>query len=235
LVTADRARPAAYIRSAFADGADLARHHEAVAEGARQRGWPEPEVYAEDPGLAEGYGPALAWLEAAIEAGRHDGLLITDPGAVTGTATHLMRLLFRCTRHGVVVGFLLPPALDGSDVMDLRPAADPGSSAGHELPFPLRSEAWGVLARARIEALSELFPGWRIWLDQAGWHARRRDAMYLQVRRTGAPAFSVHADNPTDLAAQLCWQQAADRHAPDGCPVARPAGEHQASPRNSGW
>jgi hypothetical protein len=183
---------------------------------------------------ARRYGPALARLEAAIEAGRHDALLITDPGAVTGTATHLMRLLFRCTRLGVVVGFLLPPALDDSDVMDLRPVAEQGPSAGDELPFPLRREAWGVLARARIETLSELFPGWRIWLDQAGWHARRRDAIYLQVRQRGAPAFSVHADNPTDLAAQLCWQQAADRHAPDGCPVGRPAGDQQCSPRDSG-
>jgi hypothetical protein len=83
-------------------------------------------------------------------------------------------------------------------------------------------EVWGVLARARIEALSALFPAWRIWLDRAGWHARRRDAMYLQIRQEGAPAFSVHADSPTDLAAQLCWQQAADRHAPDGCSVNRP-------------
>src|SRR6266705_2962438 len=49
--------------------------------------------------------PALARLEGAIEAGRHDALLITDPGAVNGTATHLMGLLFRCTRNGVVVGF----------------------------------------------------------------------------------------------------------------------------------
>jgi hypothetical protein len=31
-----------------------------------------------------------------------------------------------------------------------------------------------VLARARIEALTELFPSWRIWLDEAGWHAGRR-------------------------------------------------------------
>jgi hypothetical protein len=60
-------------------------------------------VFAESPEVAEGYGPALGRLEAAIETGRHDALLITGPGAVTGTATHLMRLLFRWTRHGVVV------------------------------------------------------------------------------------------------------------------------------------
>ncbi len=36
-----RARPAAYIRGAC-DQADLDRQREAVAEGARQRGWPPP-------------------------------------------------------------------------------------------------------------------------------------------------------------------------------------------------
>jgi len=44
LVTADRVRPAAYIRSALGDGADLARHRAAIAEGARQRDWPQPTV-----------------------------------------------------------------------------------------------------------------------------------------------------------------------------------------------
>jgi hypothetical protein len=49
-----------------------------------------PQVYAEPPGLADGYGPALARLETAIEDGRHDALLITDPGAVTGTELAVM-------------------------------------------------------------------------------------------------------------------------------------------------
>jgi hypothetical protein len=74
-----------------------------------------------------------------------------------------------------------------------------------------------VLARARLEALSGLFPGWRIWLDQHGWHARRRQSPYLQVSNQGAPAYYVHGRTPTSLAAQLCWQQAADEHAPEGC------------------
>jgi hypothetical protein len=100
--------------------------------------------------------------------------------------------------------------------MTRRPAAE------HTAAFPLDRRAWSVLARARLEALSQLFPGWRIWLDQAGWHARRRDTAYLQIRLHGAPAFSVHAATPTDLAAQLCWQQAADRHAPGGCPGGQP-------------
>jgi hypothetical protein len=209
-VTTDRICPAAYIRVARGHDADLTRHQDAVAEGARQRGWPQPAVYTEDEtDLAAGQAPALASLEAAIEAGRHDALLITEPGAVYGTAPHLLRLLQRCTRHGVVVGFLLPSPRAGSAVMTARPAAE------YAAAFPLARKAWGVLARARIEALSQLFPGWRIWLDQYGWHARRRDSTYLQFRCDGAPAFSVHADSPTDLAAQLCWQQAADQHPGD--------------------
>ncbi len=70
---ADPRHPAAYIRAAPGSGGDaLARQHEAVAEAARQRGWPAPVVYAEgdDLGQAEGYGSALARLEAAIGAGR---------------------------------------------------------------------------------------------------------------------------------------------------------------------
>ena len=105
----DRGHPAAYIRTGHGD-ADLARQNKAVAEAARQRGWPLPTVYAEDQAdLDDGHAPALARLEAAIEVGRHDALLIADPGAVTATANHLMELLFRCTRNGVAVGFVLPP------------------------------------------------------------------------------------------------------------------------------
>ena len=215
---ADRARPAAYIRAISGDDVGLTSHRDAVDIGARQRGWPPPTVYTEDEtDLADGHAPALARLEAAIESGRHDALLITEPGAVYGTAPHLLRLLHRCTRHGVVVGFLLPPPPPGRG-----PAIPPRHRPDYAVPFPLARQAWGVLARARIEALSELFPGWRIGLDQHGWHARRRDTTYLQIRCDGAPAFSVHADTPTELAAQLCWQQAADHHTPDGCTTAQP-------------
>jgi hypothetical protein len=93
----------------------------------------------------------------------------------------------------------------------------PGPAPADVLPFPVRCEAWALLARTSVEALSKLFPGWRIWLDQHGWHGRRRDAVYLQVCRDGVPAFAVHADTAASLALQLCWQQAADCHAPDGC------------------
>ena len=210
---AERACPAAYIRGGQNGDAALARQRDAVAEGSRQRGWPPPVVYAEDDAdLADGRAPELARLAAAIEAGRHDALLITEPGAVFGTAGHLMGLLARCTRNGVTVGFLLPAAPAGSPVM--QPAAPEAPARPAVLDA---REDWAVLARARAEALSGLFPAWRIWLDQAGWHARRRQANYLQVRRKGAPAYSVHADSPTALAAQLCWQQAADEHAPNGC------------------
>ena len=207
----DRSRPAAYIRAGRGD-ADLARHREAVAEGARQRGWPRPTLYIEKPAdVDRGRGPALARLVSAIEVGRHDALLITDPGAAAGQAPHLMELLYRCTRNGVSVGFLLPAAPQ-SDVMSLRPSAKPEVPSA--LPFPVRRhEAWGALTRARIGALSELFPDWRIWLDQRGWHARRREAVYLQGLEPGVPAFSVHAENSTELAKQLCGQQAADRNA----------------------
>ena len=74
-----------------------------------------------------------------------------------------------------------------------------------------------VLTSAQVEALSDLFPDWRIWVDDNGWHARRRTGMYLQSYSRGAPTFSVHADTAVGLAAQLRWQQAADIHAPAGC------------------
>jgi hypothetical protein len=73
-----------------------------------------------------------------------------------------------------------------------------------------------VLTEAGVDALTELFPDWRVWADEHGWHARRRGS-YLQSFRLGAPSFCVHASSAADLAAQLRWQQAADLHAPFGC------------------
>jgi hypothetical protein len=213
-LTADRARPAAYIR---ADGpGDLARLRAAANEGARQRGWPPPQIYA-DLEPPTGAPSALARLEAAVIAGRHDALLITEPGAVTGTATHLMSLLAECTRAGVVVGLLMPAA-DQADRPGTPPDPELAGSAAE-----LACQTWGVLARARLEALAGLFPDWRIWLDHAGWHARRRDTAWMQTHTDGTPVYSVHDDSPVGLAAQLCWQQAATRHAPDGCPASSPS------------
>jgi hypothetical protein len=95
-------------------------------------------------------------------------------------------------------------------VMPLCPAAP---------SFPPRcaAENADVLTRAGLEALSRLFPDWRIWADDHGWHARRRGEVYVQAYSDGAPAFCVHAVDVVDLAAQLRWQQAADMHAPCGC------------------
>ena len=88
--------PAAYARWG------VAGDRQALAEAAAQRGWPVPVVYAGGGG-PEGRG--LGGLEAAVCAGRHDGLLLPLPGTL-GSAGRLMRLLLCCTRHGVVVGFV---------------------------------------------------------------------------------------------------------------------------------
>jgi hypothetical protein len=197
-------RPAAYIRVP-GPGA-WARH--AMSQAASQRGWPAPVVYAEDDaGQDGGYGPALDRLERAIGAGRHDALLIAAPG----DPGQLMRLLARCTRQGVAVSFL-PGLAAMADGATAAPAADPRSQSAAQP----QCEAWDVLARARMEALASLFPGWRIWLDRNGWHGRRRGE-YMQGFRPGTPAFHVSASSALDLAAQLCWQQAAAEHTPDGC------------------
>jgi hypothetical protein len=103
-------------------------------------------------------------------------------------------------------------------VLDEATAESEGVSAGL-VADGRTAEAWDVLARARLEALTALFPGWRIWLDRAGWHARRRSDGYLQAYQPGAPVFHVRAANALDLAAELCWQEAADQHAPEGCPT----------------
>jgi hypothetical protein len=82
-------------------------------------------------------------------------------------------------------------------------------------------ESAELLPQARLEALAGLFPGWRIWLDGQEWHARRRSDGFVQDYQPGAPAFHVSADSAMDLAAQLCWQHAAERHAPGGCEASR--------------
>jgi hypothetical protein len=199
-------RPAAYIPAAASGPGALASEH-AMAQAARQRGWPAPEMYADALGRPGEPGPALDRLEAAITAGRHDALLLPLPRTL-GDPAPLMRLLARCTQQGVAVSLVLPPAAEGPDVTP-RAADAPAS--------PLSREAWSMLARARLEALAEIYPDWRIWLDQHGWHARRRGQGFVQGYRPGAPVFYVVADTATGLAAQLCWQQAADTHAPDGC------------------
>jgi hypothetical protein len=74
-----------------------------------------------------------------------------------------------------------------------------------------------VVTAAGIQALSELFPGWRIWANNdASWHAYRRGG-YLQHRSAGAGAFSVHAGSPAELAGLLFWQDAFDAYGPFAC------------------
>jgi hypothetical protein len=211
-------RPAAFIpRGAPGPAALMSRR--AMVQAALLRGWPAPTVYAEDdepPGPATD-GQTMRRLEAAITAGRHDALLLVAPGTL-GDPGPLMRLLSRCTTHGVRVAFV-PPGSPGrlagladQEAAGRAPGADP---ARPELPD--LTEPWGILTRARLEALARIYPGWRIWLDHHGWHARRRDE-YLQDYRAGAPSFCVHADTAVNLAAQICWQQAADAYVPEGCP-----------------
>ena len=199
-------RPAAYVRIPGPGG--WARH--AMAREASERGWPPPEVYAEEDGNDAGrYGQALERLERAISAGRHDALLIAAPG----DPSRVMGLLSRCTRHGVAGSFLPAPAASAAGAAAAPAACAAGPAPA---PAPAPSESWDVLAQARLEALANLFPGWRIWLDRHGWHARRRGD-WMQGFRPGTPAFHVSAGNALDLAAQICWQQAAENYAPDGC------------------
>jgi hypothetical protein len=185
-------RPAVYLR----DGTGV--RVPVMVTVARQRGWPEPEIYAAGTGPGE---TAIAELSSALAAGRHDSLLMTVPDLADPAE---MRLLRACTRLGVSVSFVPDPA-------DHLTVTAEAANAG---------EPEGTLTSAGVEALTGLFPRWRIWADRRGWHARRRDG-HLQMFAPGAPAFHVRADTATDLAAQLCWQHAADDHAPQGCAMGR--------------
>lgn len=96
--------------------------------------------------------------------------------------------------------------------MRLRPAA-----ASPARPAVLAArEDWAVLARARSEALPGCSRAGGSGSARPSWHARGRGACVRACHR-GAPACSVYAGSPEGLAAQLCWQQAADQYAPDGC------------------
>jgi len=242
-------RPAAYLRLASGPGAPgRARQRDAIIEAARERGWPDPVIYADEgPVPADGPGPALASLSAAIGAGRHDAVIVSGAGVLRRSSADMMAFLFHCTRHGVAVEFLGPPGtpafpmrpVSGARCLppspapdDRRPRQSPMPSwAGRPRSFSLPSVTWrsrpfppqgaarttDVLTRAGVEALSGLFTDWRIWADDHGWHARRRADGYMQAYRRGAPAFCVHAASAGELAAQVRWQQAADMHAPAGC------------------
>jgi|HubBroStandDraft_1064217.scaffolds.fasta_scaffold237733_2 hypothetical protein len=201
-------RPAAYVPA----GGDAAR--QAVIRAAHQRGWPAPEIYdGEDPAHGDA-DQALRALDCAVASGRHDAVLMTVPP----DPSPLMRLLARCTRNGVRVTFL-PSVVRPAEQSAVEPS--PGRSQVTCPGAAHPTENWDVLAKAQLEAMAGLFPGWRIWLDAHGWHARRRGDGFVEQWRPGAPAFHVQASSAVDLAAQLCWQRAADEHAPRGCEAAR--------------
>jgi len=218
-------RPAAYIRIASHPGAPApAQQHSAIVELARQRGWPEPAVYADEgPVVAQGYGPGLARLSAAIGAGRHDAVLLPGVGSISSSPAQLMAFLCRCNERGVAVEFLSPagahaclaryPSGEGRS-----PSLPPTAARDSARPAS-RCAAWtaDVLTLAGVEALSGLFADWRIWADDHGWPARRRGDVYVQAYQHGSPTFCVHAVSAAELAAQLRWQQAADTHTPAGC------------------
>jgi hypothetical protein len=207
-------RPAAFIRTAPGSGTGAtARELQAVADAARQRGWPAPMVYAdENRALAGPDDTALTRLEAAIVAGRHDALMLAGQGAVSdGGPALLMRLLLACTKNGVTVELLPPPLTAGGEAATPEPPTGLARPAG---PAPAYRERPAVLTRARISAMSGLFPEWRIWLDDHGWHARRRAGVFLQEYWRGAPAFCVHADSEADLSQRLRDQESADAQPP---------------------
>jgi hypothetical protein len=210
-------RPAVYIR-AVPGSADAAnRERRAVADAARERGWPAPAVYADSGAGSDGpEGGALARLEAAIVAGRHDALMLAGQGMVSdGGPALLTRLLLACTKNGVAVELvpLAPAAAGGGAALPANAgggAAPPEPAARPPGPRRTHHQRPEVLTRLRVNALSGLFPGWRIWLDDYGWHARRRVGIFLQEFRSGAPAFCVHARSEVDLAAQLRDQEDRD-------------------------
>ena len=199
-------RPAALIRAVPGSGTGAtARLRQAVADAAHQRGWPAPTVYADENGPDDA---ALARLEAAIVAGRHDAVMLAGQGAVGGGGpAMLMRLLLACTKNGVRVELLPPPRTAGDEAAIAPPLTRLSRPAARP---PANRERPAVLTRARVSAVSGLFPEWRIWLDDHGWHARRRVGVFLQEFQRGAPAFSVHADSEADLSRRLRDQEAAD-------------------------
>lgn len=58
-----------------------------------------------------------AVAEAAISAGRHDTLLLAGAATVRGNPARVMRLLASCTKHGVAVELVGPPAPHNSGTM----------------------------------------------------------------------------------------------------------------------
>lgn len=106
--------PAAYVRTGPGRGqATMVAQRSAVLDLITAQGWPEPTVYTdEDRSEVTSDGEtALAALAAAINAGRHDAVLLVGPRAIRGCPAHLLRrLLFNCSRHGVSVDYVIAQA-----------------------------------------------------------------------------------------------------------------------------
>jgi len=104
--------PAAYVRTDPGCGpATISAQRSAVLDLITAQGWPEPTVYHDEnwPGALADDETALAALAAAINAGRHDAVLLVGPRAIRGCPAHLLRrLLFNCSRHGVSVDYVIP-------------------------------------------------------------------------------------------------------------------------------
>jgi len=108
------AAPAAYLRVMRGDAARLAWQRRAAVEAAHERGWADPVLYTEHAEeVWQAGGPALARLREAVLDGQHGGLLVACPFLLMRPGSEFMGLLFACTRLGVEVGFLMPPAVAG--------------------------------------------------------------------------------------------------------------------------
>jgi hypothetical protein len=143
------AHPAAYLYEGH-NAADTAARRHAAAARAGQLGWPAPVIYLDhESDLTAGRTPALDTLADAIEAGRHDALLIGTRAAFAA-ATPLIALLVRCSRHGVTVGLQLPPRPPAA------PKAQPGTQPPARTPLQVVLEIYAAIRDANTSNLLAL-------------------------------------------------------------------------------
>jgi hypothetical protein len=136
------ARPAAYIRHAYAAGtgdADMAEYRNVVlSEVQDELGWPVPAVYAD----AGPPGPQLAALAEAITAGRHDGVFATHPSAFGDDLAQVGAFDRLCRQHGVRLRFRWH-----QEITDTRALFD---VAHNVREFTVTSEHLRLLRRAHV-------------------------------------------------------------------------------------
>lgn len=97
------ARPAAYIRDAYAataDDSDLTAQRDMVIGLVHDLGWPVPAVYA-DVGPPARPGSQFAALVEAISAGRHDAVYATHPMMISGDLDQIEVFDRLCRQHRV--------------------------------------------------------------------------------------------------------------------------------------